>query len=99
MSAPSRKTQEIMDLDRALCRWLLPRLKAFKKLNSGKYGGHPHGMTHKEYQAILGKIIRGMEIHIAPCRKKYDEAREIKEALEVNEAFKLLGEHLGSFWY
>jgi len=79
---------DTFSLDASLARWLLPRLKLFRKVQSG----YPLGFTRQEWDEILQKIELSLHSII------YEVGCGI-EPNEDEDGCELLGKHLHSLWW
>jgi hypothetical protein len=85
------KPKELWSLDCTIAKFVLPRLKAFKKSCKGCHPGDLK--SHKEWKNILKELIWLMKI-TAACDFPFD--KDGKE--RYNKACKLLGEYFNSLW-
>lgn len=72
---------ETWNLDIAFARFIVPRLKRFKKLNNG----YPGTLTSRSWNKIIQKMIDGftaMQIHYGILTPD-DESKKIAEALKL----------------
>lgn len=77
---------DLWDLDHTIAKFVLPRLKAFKK----QLHGYPSGLDEKQWDAIIGKMIVAFE-HII----KEDDWTHAKE---VDEGLELFGLYFQNLW-
>lgn len=52
---------ELWDLDSTICKWMIPRLKQFKKINMAYPGVEPMD-TPEKWDDALDKMIRAFEL-------------------------------------
>ena len=98
------------NLDVTLTDFILPRLKAFKKM---KRLGFPDPQTQDgtitdeqtafvAWEQNLDDIIRGFEIHLRlvgeHSEKEYDEDHEKAQLKIMDKGFKLFAEHYTKLW-
>ena len=79
---------DTFSLDCSLARWLLPRLKLFRKVQEGC----PYDLSEEAWDEILGKIEKALESTIATVDcggwgSPYQEGND------------LLGKHMNSLWW
>lgn len=82
---------ELWNLDHEFAKWMLPRLKAFKKYKCGC----PANMEIAEWDEILDNIIIGLEIMVDADRNwNYD----IEDDKIVTKAMELFGKYIRGLW-
>lgn len=82
-------------LDTTIAEFTLPRLKRFKELNIG----HPPELTSEEWDAILDKTIKAMELiatewDYKPCTLSVSE-----EEVIIQEGLDLFGKYFRHLWW
>ena len=89
---------ELWNLDYTIIKFILPRLKEFKKLSNGSYPSEVG--TEEKWQEILGKIILGFEYYIE--KDRFDTEMSDNEAngrmFIMEEAFDLFRKHFEELW-
>ena len=78
---------ELWNLDVTFCRFMLPRLKAFKSVCLS----HPSDITFDEWQKILSDIIEGFEMHV-------DAQNHINDDTKFDTAMSLFCEFVNHLW-
>ncbi len=82
------------NLDLALAKLILPRLKRFKELNIG----YPSDMSFEEWNETIDKMIYSFEFY--KNGKQFDwSVDNKKEWAKVDEGMKLFGKHYGHLWW
>jgi len=84
--------EELWNLDSTICKWLLPRLKAFKE----KTNGYPT-TSPEEWDTILEKIILALELHNSDLPDNPEQARI--EGEQIKEGFELFGKYFRNLWW
>ena len=102
--------KELWNLDITLTEFILPRLKAFKKM---KRLGFPELRTQDDtitdeqtsfiaWEQNLDDIIRGFETHLRlvsnRSEKEYNEEHEKAQQKIMDKGFKLFAEHYTNLW-
>ena len=102
--------KELWNLDVTLTDFILPRLKAFKKM---KRLGFPDPQTQDgtitdeqtafvAWEQNLDDIIRGFEAHLRLVsnrgEKEYNEEHEKAQLKIMDKGFKLFAEHYTKLW-
>ncbi|HAE75745.1 MAG TPA: hypothetical protein DCG52_05065 [Alphaproteobacteria bacterium] len=102
--------KELWNLDITLTEFILPRLKAFKKM---KRLGFPEPRTQDDtitdeqtsfiaWEQNLDDIIRGFETHLRlvcnRSEKEYNEEHEKAQQKIMDKGFKLFAEHYTNLW-
>ena len=89
---------ELWNLDYTIIKFILPRLKEFKKLSIGSYPSEVG--TEEKWQEILGKIILGFEYYLE--KDRFDAEMTDNEAngrmFVMEEAFDLFRKHFSNLW-
>lgn len=80
--------EELWNLDDEFCKWIVPRLIAFKKKNIG----YPNGMTWKQWQKKIDQMIEGFSV-------KYDELITRKKLKKSEKAMETFSKHWRSLWW
>ena len=86
-------TSELMDLDYAIAKYILPRLIKFKE----NAFGFPSGVTWEEYLIILDKMIWSFDYIIKSEYSSIFEDYE-KEDKRCQEGLHLFAEYFRSLW-
>ena len=94
--------KELWNLDVTLTEFILPRLKAFKKMERNTFPpsraewGHPKNeeALRAEWEKVLDKIIAAFEIHRQSTTTEGWEKR--REAMR--KGFQLFAEHYTQLW-
>ena len=79
---------DTFSLDASLARWLLPRIRLFRKVNQG----HPADLTKEEWDEILVKIEWSLESTIAVVIHG-------QFGSPWQSGNDLLGKHMNSLWW
>ena len=77
---------ELMDLDYAIAKYILPRLIAFKK----KTNSYPSGKTFEEYLEVLDKIIWSFNYVVKDVKGQEDD--------RYREGMNLFAEYFRTLW-
>nr|DAI16462.1 MAG TPA: hypothetical protein [Bacteriophage sp.] len=97
--------KELYNLDHTIIEWVVPRLKAFKEYSDTL----PWKMTKEEWEAILDKIILGLEAY--STERDWDDNLSAQENLDLDKAYyakntsdfqdamELLTKYFGNLWY
>lgn len=84
--------EELCNLDNTICKWLLPRLKAFKE----KTNGYPSTLNSpKEWYDILEKIILALELYNSDLLDNQERAR----SEQIKEGFELFSKYFRNLWW
>ena len=84
--------EELWNLDNTICKWLLPRLKAFKE----KTIGYPPTLNSpKEWDDILEKIILALELYNSDLLNNSERAK----SEQIKEGFELLSKYFRNLWW
>ena len=83
---------ELWSLDATLCKFLLPRLKRFKKVTCV----HPACLSQEEWNSILDEIIWLCEQYE---NNRFYARLDDNEEVRANKAKDLLGEYLFCLWW
>lgn len=95
---------ETWNLDYRFCKWMLPRLKRFKKLANG----YPSHLAPEEWDVILDKMIRACEtvlydddISVIRFKGMFGDDKEaaVKRWKETDEGFELMGKYIRHLWW
>ena len=78
--------RDAYNLDYALAKWLVPRLKLFLKLNVA----HPWDMTFEDWQATVKEIHDGLEDFV---KNEYDADLE-----NTQRSLRLLADNFNDLW-
>jgi len=81
---------ETWNLDDTISKFVLPRLKRFKEINNG----YPHGMTWKQWNSKLNKMIKAFELII---EDNYMMPKS--KCKKVDEGLDLFREHFRALWW
>ena len=81
---------ETWNLDTVLAEFIIPRLKAFRKMTIG----YPAGLTPRKWSIILGKMQRAFEMYL-DCDVGTDEETMRK----INEGLDLFRKYFMSLWW
>ena len=85
--------EELWNLDYHFCKWLVPRLKAFKE----KTQGYPPNLkTPEEWEEILQKMIDGFEIYTSDFENIEDVKKNTKK---TNSALSLFKKYFSYLWW
>jgi hypothetical protein len=88
---------ELWNLDHTIVKFILPRLKEFKKLSKGSYPSEVE--TEENWQEILEKIIVGLEYYLEKDRvTEISVNDENGRMFMIEEAFQLLIKHFVNLW-
>lgn len=88
---------ELWNLDHTIVKFILPRLKEFKKLSKGSYPNEVG--TEENWQEILEKIIVGLEYYLEKDRVMDITENEANGRMFImEEAFQLLIKHFVNLW-
>lgn len=93
---------ETWNLNSVIARFVLPRLKRFKEVNSG----YPMNMTYEEWNEIIDKMIWSFE-HYDYDSETFDgvdywhltEAQKEDIQKRHQEGLNLFGEYMGGLWW
>jgi hypothetical protein len=81
---------EVCDLDHTFCKWVVPRLKLYKRENHG----FPSTLTAYAWDNILDEMIEGFEIAqegYMPWQKQIETDQKVLNAYKL---FGIWGTHL-----
>lgn len=84
--------KETWSLDWTIAKFVLPRLKRFKKLNNG----FPHGMTEQSWEKALDDMIYSMEIYSKGLWSHNPDEVNWKR---VKRGTTLFGKHFRDLWW
>lgn len=90
--------EELWNLDCTICKWVLPRLKSFKKQTKG----YPHGFNNiEEWKEVIQKMIDAFEIYSTEDLPDYAfSSSSIEEdSKRVKEGFKLFSKYFRNLWW
>ena len=82
---------ELWNLDFTISKFVLPRLKAFKKITHG----YPNGLTEQEWDIKLDQMIATFEFLV---KESEDSSFDIKKHEEAKKGLQLFGEYFQSLW-
>lgn len=86
---------ELWDLDDTLARYILPRLKRFREVNTNSYPGECGSL--KRWYRKLDKMIWAFDYVIR--NKEYDDIKEIqKDNKRCQEGLELFGKYFWNLW-
>jgi len=85
---------ETWNLDYTITKFILPRLKLFKKLNNG----YPAHLTEEQWSEILDKMIKALE-NIIKDSEPIPVFLTDEEETETKEGLKLFGEYFRALWW
>ena len=80
---------ETWSLDSVVAEFVLPRLKRFKEVSNG----FPMGLTEKQWDAILDKMIFAFEFHLK------EEPKENADYERFDEGMQLFGKWFHHLWW
>lgn len=89
------KNEELWSLDVTIAKFILPRLKRFKKHTMG----HPAELTEKQWDAILDKIIFSFAFIAGPDMWNIKYMGDEKTWKKVNEGLQLFAEWFNALWW
>jgi len=81
---------DLWSLDHSITKYVLPRLKRFKKVNIG----HPGNLTPEQWDAILDEMIWFFELNLAP----WDLFLNEEDQKRYDKAGKYFMEYFNSLW-
>jgi len=84
---------EIWNLNTAIAKYILPRLKAFKKT----YSGYPLGLTEEKWDDMIDDMIFAFEYEVNQW--DLEEPFNKKELKRIEKGFKYFGKYFLSLWY
>jgi len=88
--------EETFSLDTNIAFFLVPRLKLFKKINSSHaFGASPNGLSMKQWNAILDKIILAFELQTKECAYCMTKKQSEQQA----EGLRLFAKWYGHLWW
>ena len=87
--------EELWSLDVTISKFILPRLKRFKKSTNG----YPSDLTWKKWCAILDKMIFSFDVIAGPKMWDVDCMMDKKLWKKVEEGLKLFAERFNSLWW
>lgn len=88
--------EELWNFDATFCKWVIPRLKAFKE----KTIGYPVECNSlEEWKGIIQKMITAFELYNTdqlynPGFKDFEKENKL-----IQEGFELFSKHLPSLWW
>jgi hypothetical protein len=97
MTEPEFDKEELYDLDFTIAKFVLPRLKEFKRINCG----HPGNLTSKEWKSILQKMIWSFQQKVNDVIAPPHDLTEAQRKLwlkRYSEGFKLFGKYFCHLW-
>lgn len=71
--------REVWELDSAFAKWIVPRLKEYRKIHIG----HPFNFTDKAYNQMLDEMIEGFEIMSEGCMPWDEKNPKVINAIEL----------------
>jgi hypothetical protein len=89
---------ETWSLDSVICKFILPRLKRFRELNTG----FPYGLTENEWDAILEEMIFAFEWNIneeAEILQKLSQEENKKNWERQKKGIELFAKYFGDLWW
>jgi len=86
---------ETWSLDSTICRFILPRLKRFKEINTG----YPSDLEPEEWNLILDKIIFAFEFEL--LKYEWDQNKDdfADKYAKYKEGMKLFAERFEDLWW
>lgn len=84
--------KELWNLDITIAKFILPRLKAFKKCAAG----YPGDLTEKKWQKMLDKMIFTFEYHADKFARLSTMTK--KDFKTIREGFDLFQEYFPALW-
>jgi len=87
------KNEELWSLDITIAKFILPRLKRFKKATRG----HPSDLTEKQWDSILDKMIFSFDF-IANERKMFGEDND-NNWKKVDGGLTLFAKWFNGLWW
>ena len=88
------KNEELWSLDVTIAKFMLPRLKRFKKCTNR----YPADLTVKQWDTILDKMIFSFDFIAGPKMWDVKYMGNEKTWKKVNEGLKLFAEWFNSLW-
>lgn len=83
--------KSLLNLDCTICEFVLPLLVEFRATNTG----YPASMTEEEWNTVLDKMIRAMELNL---KDGNGDILTDEEELAINEGFGWFGKYLRNLW-
>lgn len=88
--------KELWNLDSTFCKWIIPRLKAFKE----KTIGYPHDFNSlEEWKETIQKMIDAFELYDTDLPSVFDSEKYTEENRIIKEGFELFGKYLKCLWW
>lgn len=87
--------EELWSLDVTIAKFILPRLKRFKKCTNG----HPADLTEKQWDAILDKMIFSFAFISTDKMWAIENIANEKTWKKVNEGLQLFAEWFNALWW
>jgi len=82
--------QDLWCLDQTIAKFVLPRLKAFRKVNYG----YPSGMTKEEWDKKIDDMIFAMDYCLYMWNKEYNK----KDQIRINKGMREFGKYFFHLW-
>ena len=87
--------EELWNLDKTICEWLLPRLKTFKE----KTIGYPHDFNDlEEWKETIQKMIDAFEIYSTDL-PDYAYSSYEEDCKQMEEGFELFSKYFYNLWW
>lgn len=90
--------EELWNLDSTICKWILPRLKSFKKQTIG----YPHDFNDiEEWKETIQKMIDAFEIYSTDDLPDYAFSTSSieEEGKRMKEGFELFSKYFRNLWW
>lgn len=86
--------EELWSLDVTIAKFILPRLKRFKKTTDA----HPNSLDENKWDAILDKMIFSFDFIATDKMWKIENMKDEKMWKKVNEGLELFAKWFNSLW-
>lgn len=90
-----KENKELWDFDYTIAKFILPRLKTFRKVTD-TYPGEFKNL--KQWKRTLKKIIAGFEAVVLPYKKNDTLVDFSKRQKTIKRGLKLFSKHFGDLW-